>query len=144
VAVSSSCFGISGSAIGFCIPKRLCEQNVFPRGASRTVLQGRLVSDFTAEGNTVTFWLRVKPRARRRRLLRNSSGELCLELTAPPVEGKANEAALDFLAESLHVPRRSVGLVTGAKSRHKLFRITSASAQQTIERLEALVHGKGG
>ncbi|MGA8184124.1 MAG: DUF167 domain-containing protein [Terriglobia bacterium] len=102
------------------------------------------MTDFTTEGNTVAFWLRVKPRARRSRLVRNSSGELCLELTAPPVEGKANEAAVDFLAESLHLPRRSVEIVTGAKSRRKLFRITSGSAQQTIARLEALAQEKGG
>jgi uncharacterized protein len=102
------------------------------------------IANFTAEGNTVTFWLRIKPRSRRQGLVRNTPGELCLELTAPPVEGRANEAAVDFLAESLHVPRRSVELVTGAKSRRKLFRITSGSAQQTIERLEALVQEKGG
>jgi uncharacterized protein (TIGR00251 family) len=102
------------------------------------------MTDFTAEGNTVTLWLRIKPRSRRCRLLRNASGEFCLELTAPPVEGKANEAAVEFLAESLHVPRRSVELVTGAKSRRKLFRITSGPAQQTIERLEALAQQKGG
>ncbi len=102
------------------------------------------MTDFTTEGNTVTFWLKIKPRSSRRRLVRNSSGELCLELTAPPVEGKANEAAVDFLAESLHLPRRSVEIVTGAKSRRKLFRITSGSAQQTIARLEALAQEKGG
>jgi uncharacterized protein len=101
------------------------------------------MTDFTAEGNTVTFWLKIKPRASRRRLLRTSSGDLCLELTAPPVEGRANEAAVDFLAESLHLPRRSVELVTGAKSRRKLFRITSGSTMETIARLEALAQQKG-
>ncbi len=102
------------------------------------------MTDFTAEGNTVTFWLKIKPRSSRRRLVRNSSGELCLELTAPPVEGKANEAALDFLADSLHLPRRSVEIVTGAKSRRKLFRITAGSAQQTMARLEELAQQKVG
>jgi len=101
------------------------------------------MSDFTAEGNTVSFWLRIKPRSRRQRLLRTSSGELCLELTAPPVEGKANEAAVDFLARSLHLPRSLVELVTGAKSRRKLFRVTTDSAQETIARLEALAQEKG-
>jgi len=102
------------------------------------------MTDFTAEGNTVTLWLRIKPRSRHRRLVRNASGELCLELTAPPVEGRANEAALDFLADSLHLPRRSVEIVTGAKSRRKLFRITAGPAQQIIARLEALAQEKGG
>lgn len=101
------------------------------------------MSEFTAEGNSVRFWLRVKPRSHRQRLLRDSSGGLCLDLTAPPVEGKANEAAVDFLARSLHVPRSSVEIVTGAKSRRKLFRIATDSAQQTIERLNALSQEKG-
>ena len=101
------------------------------------------MSDFTVDGNSVMFWLKIKPRSSRRRLLRNSSGELCLELTAPPVEGQANEAAVDFLAESLRVPRRSVEIVTGAKSRRKLFRIASSSVQQTIDRLEELAREKG-
>jgi uncharacterized protein len=101
------------------------------------------MADFTAQGNTVTFWLKIKPQSSRRRLARSSSGDLCLELTTPPVEGKANEAALDFLAESLHVPRRSIELVTGAKSRRKLFRITSGSTVETIACLEALAQQKG-
>lgn len=101
------------------------------------------MTDFTTEGNTVTFWLKIKPRSRRRRLLRNLSGELYLELTAPPVEDRANEAAVDFLAESLRVPRSTIEIVTGVKSRRKLFRITSGPAQGTIARLEALAQQKG-
>ena len=101
------------------------------------------MSKFTTDGTSVTFWLKIKPRSSRRRLLRNSSGELCLELTAPPVEGQANEAAVDFLAESLRLPRRSVEIVTGAKSRRKLFRIISGPAQEIITRLEALAQQKG-
>ncbi len=101
------------------------------------------MSDFTSEGNKVSFWLRIKPRSRRVRLLRDSSGGLCLELTAPPVEGKANQAAIDFLAQSLRLPRSSVELLTGAKSRRKLFRITSNSLAETIARLEALAQVKG-
>ena len=101
------------------------------------------MNEFAASGNSVTFWLRIKPRSRRQRLLRNSSGELCLELTAPPVEGKANEAAVDFLAESLGVPRSAVEMVTGARSRRKLFRITAGSVETIMTRLEALAQQKG-
>ena len=100
------------------------------------------MSDFTSEGNTVSFWLRVKPRSRRQRLVRTSSGELCLDLTAPAVEGQANEAAVDFLARSLRLPRSSVEMVTGAKSRRKLFRIMTNSTQETLARLNALAQEK--
>ena len=101
------------------------------------------MGDFTSDGNSVTFWLKIKPRSSRRRLLRNLSGGLCLELTAPPVEGQANEAAVEFLAESLRVPRSAIEIVTGARSRRKLFRITAGAAQETIVRLEALAQQKG-
>lgn len=101
------------------------------------------MSDFTAEGNSVRFWLRIKPRSHHQRLLRTSAGELCLELTAPPVEGKANQAAIDFLAHSLRLPRSAVEIVTGAKSRRKLFRIATDSPQETIEHLNALAQEKG-
>lgn len=101
------------------------------------------MSEITASGNSVTFWLRIKPRSRRRRLMRNSSGELCLELTAPPVEGKANEAAVYFLAESLGIPRSAVQIVTGTRSRRKLFQITCGTVQETMARLEVLAQRKG-
>ena len=101
------------------------------------------MNNFTAEGNAVRFWLKIKPRSRRQRLVRTAEGDLCLELTAPPVGGKANEAAIDFLARSLHLPRSSVEIVTGAKSRRKLFRITAGSAKETVARLEALAQEKG-
>lgn len=101
------------------------------------------MGDITADGDSVTFWLKIKPRSSHRRLQRNSSGELCLELTAPPVKGRANEAAVEFLAESLRVPRAAVEIVTGAKSRRKLFRITAGPAQETVARLEALAQQKG-
>lgn len=100
------------------------------------------MNDFIAEGGSVSFWLRVKPRSRHRRLLRTASGELCLELTAPPVEGKANEDAVDFLSRSLHVPRSAVELVTGARSRRKRFRIATGSTDEVVAQLNLLIQEK--
>ncbi len=96
------------------------------------------MSEFSAEGNSVKFWLRVKPRSRRERLGRTSSGELFLEILAPPVEGKASQAAIDFLAEALRLPRSAVEIVAGGRSRRKLFRISGSPAQETIAKLNAL------
>ena len=96
------------------------------------------MSEFTVECTSVTFWLRLKPRSRRQRLGRNSAGELVLEILAPPVEGKANQAAIRFLAEALDVPRSAVEIVAGERSRRKLVRIVGSSAQETIARLHAL------
>ena len=79
--------------------------------------------DIRVEGDSVTFWLRVKPRSAHERLMVDSSGELRLELHAPPTEGHANDACVEFFARLLRVPRSSVGIITGEKSRRKLIRI---------------------
>ena len=75
------------------------------------------------EGNAVTFWLRVKPRSSRERLRLDSAGELNLELHAAPTEGQANAACVNFFARLLRLPRASIEIVTGEKSRRKLIRI---------------------
>jgi uncharacterized protein len=75
------------------------------------------------EGKAVTFWLRVKPRSSRERLVLDSTGELRLELHAAPTEGQANKACVEFFARLLRLPRSSIEIVTGEKSRRKLIRI---------------------
>ena len=49
--------------------------------------------DFKVEQETVSFWLKVKPRSARERLAFDSTGELRLELHAPPTEGEAKAGA---------------------------------------------------
>lgn len=82
-----------------------------------------LKAEIRLEGESVTFWLRVKPRSSRERLTVDASGEPRLELHAAPADGQANEACVEFLARLLRVPRSSVGIVSGEKSRRKLIRI---------------------
>ena len=94
--------------------------------------------DFRIEGETVSFWARVKPNSRQERLRLAQSGEFSLEVSAPPIEGRANEACIRFLARSLHLPQACVVILSGHHARRKLFRVTGHSAQETIERLETL------
>jgi uncharacterized protein (TIGR00251 family) len=54
---------------------------------------------------------------------RVESGEWILRLNAPPVDGKANKAAVEFIAKSLGISRSGVELVAGEKGRHKIFEI---------------------
>ena len=67
--------------------------------------------------------VRVVPNARRSQFDGYREGELVLRLSAPPRDGKANKAAVEFLAEYFGVARSSVVLVSGEKSRHKIFQI---------------------
>jgi len=99
--------------------------------------------EFQIERENVSFWLKVKPRATRERLEIDSSGELRLELHAPPAEGRANEACIQFFARALRLPQACVVILSGHKSRRKLIRITGRSAQETVSQLKKLAGARG-
>ena len=63
--------------------------------------------------------LYVQPGARKSEFAGEHGGRIKLRLAAPPVEGKANEALIEFLAEHYGVPRRNVRIASGLKSRQK-------------------------
>ena len=63
--------------------------------------------------------LYVQPGARRSELAGEYDGRLRLKLAAPPVEGKANEALIAFLADHFNVPKRNVRIAAGLRSRRK-------------------------
>jgi hypothetical protein len=94
--------------------------------------------DFKAEQETVSFWLKIKPRSARERLAYDSSGELRLELHAPPSEGEANRACVCFFARALRLPQTCVAIISGQRSRRKLIRITGRSAEEIVAGIEAL------
>jgi uncharacterized protein len=58
-----------------------------------------------------------------------------LRLTAPPVDGAANEALIRFLAASLNVPRSAVELVSGRTGRNKLVAVAGISVEEAARRL---------
>ncbi len=82
-----------------------------------------------------TFAVRVQPRARKNAVVGEIGDALKIALTAPPVEGRANQACIDFLAEFLKVPRSSVTIAAGETSRNKVIRITGMSADELRRRL---------
>lgn len=62
-------------------------------------------------------------------------GGIRVALTAPPVEGKANKALIAYLAKVLDVPRRTISLERGEKSREKVLRIAGVAAAVVRERV---------
>jgi uncharacterized protein len=82
-----------------------------------------------------TFQVKVHPRARKNAITRVVGDALKMALTAPPVEGRANEACIAYLAEFLNVPRSSVTIAAGETSRQKLIRVAGLSAAQVELRL---------
>ena len=85
--------------------------------------------------NGVTFAVKVHPRAKRNAITGEVGKALKLALTAPPVDGKANEACIDFFAKLLKVPRSSVTIAAGLTSRNKVIRVSGMTAEQVRERL---------
>jgi uncharacterized protein (TIGR00251 family) len=86
-----------------------------------------------------TFAVRVQPRASRNAVAGEMGDALKIALTAPPVEGKANDACVDFLANLLKVPRSSVTIASGESSRNKVVRIAGLRASELEQRLQAAI-----
>ena len=87
--------------------------------------------------NGATFAVKVHPRAKKNAITGEVGDALKLSLTAPPADGKANDACIDFFAELLNVPRSSVTIATGHASRNKLIRVAGLSAEEVRQRLQA-------
>ena len=75
----------------------------------------------------VSLSIRIQPRASKTEVVTMESGGLKIRLTAPPVDGAANEALVKFLAATLSIPRSNVEIVAGHTSREKVVRISGIS-----------------
>lgn len=78
----------------------------------------------------VIFKIKVQPRAAKNQLAGIMDGALKIRLTAPPVDGAANEACRSFLAGLLGVARSQVTVVTGQTARYKLVRVSGVTPEQ--------------
>jgi len=83
----------------------------------------------------VTFAVKVHPRAKKNAITGEMGEALKIALTAPPVEGRANEAVMEFLAEVLRVPRASVSIAAGQSGRNKVIRVLGVTGAQVRDRL---------
>lgn len=89
--------------------------------------------------NGVSFAVKVHPRARKNAITGRVGDALKLALTAPPVEGKANQAVIEFFADFFEIPRSSVTIASGETSRNKVVRINGLSAERVREHLAAAI-----
>jgi len=88
----------------------------------------------TASTN-LTLSIKLHPRARKNAITGELNGALKLSLTAPPIDGKANQACIDFFAKLLNLPRSSVTIASGHASRNKVIRIVGLSAEELRRRI---------
>jgi uncharacterized protein len=89
----------------------------------------------TETNGGVTFAVRVVPRSSRNQIVGVEGGALKIKLTAPPVEGAANAALIEFVAEWLGVRRSAVSIVSGDKARNKHVRVRGVTRGQMLRKL---------
>ena len=86
-------------------------------------------------GGSVSFAVRVHPRAKKDAITGEFGDALKLSLTSPPIEGRANEACIEFFAKLLKVPRSSVTIASGQSSRNKVIRVAGVSRDYVLDLL---------
>jgi hypothetical protein len=91
----------------------------------------------TADG--VTFAVRVVPRSSRSFVAGTRGDALLVRLTAPPVEGAANDALVALLASVFDRPKRDISIVSGGTSKDKRVAVAGLSAAEVTSRLSAIL-----
>lgn len=118
-------------------PSRECNAasgELADHGTARCVSTETMIK-ITDSPTGTTFAIKVHPRARKNAITGEVGDALKVALTAPPVDGKANEACIEFFAKLLKVPRSSVTIAAGLSSRNKVVRVTGLKAETVRERL---------
>lgn len=89
---------------------------------------------YSQHGPTLTFAVRVAPRASRSEIRGEHDGALRVRITAPPVGGAANRELTELLARAFKLPQTAVEIVGGAKSKTKTVQIHGGDIS-TLEQL---------
>lgn len=87
------------------------------------------------EGATIT--LRVQPKAKRNTVVGEQGGALKVSVTAPPEDGKANEAVIDLFRSRFKFPRSRLELLSGHTSRNKVLLVRGITPDQLTAMLES-------
>ena len=87
----------------------------------------------------ITIKVYLQPKASRNEIAGTYRDGIKIRITAPPIEGKANEALLRFLATSLDLPPSQVEILKGHHSREKLLRLANVDLSLVTQRLQAFL-----
>ena len=87
---------------------------------------------YRRNGDVLTLTLHIQPGAKRTEAAGLHGEALKIRLAAPPIEGRANEALLKFVAQAFDVPVRQVELKQGGQSRHKVVAVTGSRVAPEI------------
>lgn len=96
-----------------------------------------MVIEPTAGGVLIRVY--IAPRASANKMVGVHNGALKVAITAPPVEGAANKALVEYLAKLLGVPRSSVAIMSGDASRNKTVAVAGIDVDQAAEKLDIIL-----
>lgn len=82
-----------------------------------------------AADGRITLTLHIQPGAKKTETAGLHGDALKIRLAAPPVDGKANEALIKFIAEALKLPKSAVNLKSGQTSRRKVLEVSGATSE---------------
>ena len=91
------------------------------------------------EGGAACFRVRLQPKASREEIAGEADGLLKLRVTAPPIDGRANEACLRLLAKALDLPISRLRIAAGHHARLKTIQVAETSADMIHARLSAIL-----
>ncbi|NUN04451.1 MAG: YggU family protein [Bdellovibrio sp.] len=67
----------------------------------------------------VRLHLFIQPKASKNEVIGLHNGEIKIKITAPPLDGRANEGLIEYLSDLFDIPKRDIHLVKGETGRHK-------------------------
>jgi uncharacterized protein (TIGR00251 family) len=94
------------------------------------------VIEFIEDEKSLTFNVRVVPRASRSAVAGEHDGALKIRIAAPPFDNAANEELCRYLAEIFHVPNRAVEIIAGRTAKTKRVRVNGAT-RDSLSKLAA-------
>ena len=83
----------------------------------------------------VQFKIKVQPRACKNEIAGLQEDALKIRITAPPVEGEANEACIRFIAQKLGIATSRVSIVSGHTGRNKMVLVEGVNKEQLLQQL---------
>jgi len=94
---------------------------------------------YRVDGDTIVLSVHVQPGAGRGAVVGRHGTALKIRVAAPPVDDRANDAAVALLAAGFDVPAKAVTLLSGGRSRLKRFRVSGAEPAELADRLERML-----
>ena len=89
-----------------------------------------------------TLSIRIQPNASKNQVVGRFDEAIRIKITAPPVEDKANKECLKFLSDILRVPKTSISIIKGHKTRSKMIQVLGMSSDMCLQRLISQPRGE--